>query len=140
MREGMGDLGSSRLLGLTGIYHADGSLLGELRYVAGKLMGTAHCALCDITHGMVRKKRAFARLQQRLAVPMELVHLDERDEALAAFTDGRTPAVVGRTDHGLVMLLDAEQLELSGSVERFERALHQAIGSADLAMADAQAQ
>lgn len=136
----MGDLGTSRLLGLTGIYHADGSLLGELRYVTGKLLGTAHCALCDITHGRVRKKRAFSRLQQRLEVPMDLVHLDERDDELAVFTDGRTPSVVGRTDHGLVMLLDAEQLELAGSVERFEGALHEAIASAGLAVADARAQ
>ena len=40
---------------LVGVYHADGSLLGEARYVVGKILGRAHCSLCDITHDMVRK-------------------------------------------------------------------------------------
>ena len=33
-----------------GVYHADGGIIGELAYVWGKIRGTAHCALCDITH------------------------------------------------------------------------------------------
>ncbi|MEM7158006.1 MAG: hypothetical protein AAF799_34510 [Myxococcota bacterium] len=117
---------------LTGVYHADGSLLGELRYVFGKLRGTAHCALCDITHGSVRKKRSFRDLEQALAVPLELVHLDERSPEIAAFTEGRTPAVVGHTDAGLVMLLGADQLELDGEVPRFHEALDQAVQTAGL--------
>ena len=41
---------------LWGVYHANGGLVGELTYVIGKLRGTAHCGLCDITHGSVRVK------------------------------------------------------------------------------------
>lgn len=41
----------------TGIYNADGGLVGEVRYVVGHLLGTAECALCDITHSPVRRKR-----------------------------------------------------------------------------------
>ena len=38
------------LVGLVAVYHADGGVRGELSYVLGRLLGTAHCALCDITH------------------------------------------------------------------------------------------
>ena len=39
-------------------YHADGGPIGEVRYIIGKLLGTAHCALCDITHSPFRRKAA----------------------------------------------------------------------------------
>ena len=112
---------------LTGVYHADGGLLGELRYVVGKLRGTAHCALCDLTHGGVRKKASFCALEDRLPVPVKLVHLNERSEEVARFTDGRTACVIAHTDQGLVMLLDPQQLELGGSVDAFQQALQTAV-------------
>lgn len=117
---------------LTGVYHADGSLMGELRYVVGKLRGTAHCALCDVTHGTVRKKASFRALEARMPVPFELVHLDERSTSIAAFTEGRTPAVVGHTTDKLVLLLGAQDLELGGDVDRFADALTEAIDAAGL--------
>ena len=54
---------TSDVTALTGVYQADGSLSGELRYVVGKLLGSAHCALCDITHGAVREKKGFAQIE-----------------------------------------------------------------------------
>lgn len=42
-----------------GIYDADGGLRGEMSYVVGKLLGRAHCGLCDITHSAVRRRRAW---------------------------------------------------------------------------------
>ena len=51
---------------LTGVYQANGSLSGELRYVVGKLLGSAHCALCDITHGAVREKPGFVACREAL--------------------------------------------------------------------------
>ena len=44
------------------VYDADGGLVGEVRYVVGHLLGRAECALCDITHGPVRRKQAFDEL------------------------------------------------------------------------------
>ncbi len=115
---------------ISGVYQADGGLLGELRYVVGKLRGTAHCALCDITHGMTGKKAGFTRCEAGLDIPVELVHLNERSPALRAFTEARTPCVVGHTDSGLVMLLDATQLtQLGGSVRRFDAALREALAA-----------
>ena len=34
-----------------GIYNADGSFLGELRYSISKIIGKSSCSLCELTHG-----------------------------------------------------------------------------------------
>ena len=127
---------TSDVTALTGVYQADGSLSGELRYVVGKLLGSAHCALCDITHGSVREKKGFAACREALPVPLRNVHLDERSPEVARFTEGRTPCVVGHTADGLVLLLDAAALEAcDGSVSRFRGALDEALAAGDLRFA-----
>ena len=113
---------------LTGVYHADGSLIGELRYLAGKFMGTTHCGLCDITHRGVRLRTAFKDSRDRWSVPFHLVHLDERTDEVAEFTGGRTPCVVAHTSQGLIMLLDSTALDAcSSDVAVFQRRLDEAI-------------
>ena len=49
----------AEVTGLVGVYHANGSWHGELAYLLGRLSGRAHCALCDITHGLLRQHGAF---------------------------------------------------------------------------------
>lgn len=121
---------------LTGVYQADGSLQGELRYVVGKMLGTAHCALCDITHGSVREKKGFVACREALPVPLQNVHLDERSPEVARFTDGHTPCVVAHTAEGLVMVLDAATLDAcEGSVTRFRAALSAAMSELGLGFA-----
>jgi len=44
---------------LYGIYNAEGTLLGELKYLFMKLSGRGSCALCDITHTFAWKKPSF---------------------------------------------------------------------------------
>lgn len=110
------------------VYHADGGLVGELRYIVGKLRGTVRCDLCDITHGLTGKKAEFARCEASLGIPIELLHLNERSAALRAFTEGKTPCVVGHGAAGLSMLLDAQTLaQMAGSVRQFEDALRAAL-------------
>lgn len=106
---------------LIGIYEADGSLLGELSYVLGKLIGNRHCALCDITHGAVRKKPAFAELEARLPLPIVLLHLDERSDAVKAASEGHTPCVLLEDEKGLRVLITADELDgCGGDVACFE--------------------
>lgn len=119
------------ITGLTGVYHARGTLTGELAYWVGARLGRAHCALCDITHGTFRAKPAFAAAcRDGVPVPFALVHLDERTPAVATATDGQTPCVVAEVapddaatvgseanDGGaprLVLLLGPEDLEVCG--------------------------
>ncbi len=119
---------------LTGVYHADGGLRGEAAYVIGKLRGTAHCALCDITHGPVRRKPEWTRLLAGLAAPFTVVHLNERDDEVARASDGRTPCVLAHTDDGLVVLLGPDELDRAGGdVVRFGAALEHAVRASGLA-------
>ena len=127
---------TSDVTALTGVYQADGSLSGELRYVVGKLLGSAHCALCDITHGSVREKPGFVACREALPVPLRNVHLDERSPEVKRFTEGKTPCVVAHTADGLVLVLDAAALDAChGSVSRFREALDQALAAQGLRFA-----
>ena len=115
---------------LVGVYHADGSLSGELRYVVGKVLGRAHCALCDITHGSLREKAAWRECRDALPVPFETVHLDERSPEVRAATDGLTPCVVAETDDGLVVVLGSEALDAcAGDPEAMVSALDAALAA-----------
>tara|TARA_Y100000591_G_C21633226_1_gene593923 strand:- start:94 stop:519 length:426 start_codon:yes stop_codon:yes gene_type:complete len=106
---------------LYGVYNADGGLLGELAYVWGKIRGTAHCALCDITHRGVSKKKQWKEYESRLRVPIKLLHINEQEEGLAQLTEGKTPCVVGGSSGEFEIVMFAEDLEECGkSVEKFE--------------------
>ena len=114
---------------LYGVYNADGGIMGELAYVWGKIRGTAHCALCDITHRGVSKKKQWKEYEERIRVPIELLHINEQEEALAQFTEGKTPCVVGDYSGELKMVMNAEDLEECGkSVEKFESFISKIIG------------
>ncbi|MEV1144514.1 hypothetical protein [Micromonospora sp. NPDC049799] len=118
---------------LVGVYHADGGLRGELAYVVGKVRGTAECALCDITHGALGRKREWRHLVPELGVPVDLVHLNERSPEIRAASEGRTPCVLALTDDGPVPLLGPADLDaLDGSVARFAERLHAAVDAAGL--------
>jgi len=109
-----------------GVYHADGGLIGEARYLVGSLLGTAHCALCDVTHSPIRRKRQWDQMVARLGVPFELLHLNEMapDVADAVERWGSPLVLARRADGELVPVLDGGQLEaLDGSVAAFEQAL-----------------
>lgn len=110
-----------------GVYNAEGSLRGELAYFVGKRLGRAHCALCDITHGLVSTKPAWQSCRLDLAVRFDTVHLDERDAALVELTEGRTPCVVAEGDGWSEVLLGPAELEkCHGSPNALVAALAQA--------------
>ena len=108
-----------------GVYNADGGVRGELRYVVGHLLGRAECALCDITHSPVRRKKQWDRFVADRGVPWRLMHLNEMPADVAALVaQAGSPLVLARTDHGLqVVLTPGDLAALDGSVERFAAAL-----------------
>ena len=114
---------------LIGIYNADGGLRGEIAYLLGHMVGTAECALCDITHSPFRKKRAWKEMEERLVEElgheMVLRHRNETTEAEAKASAGREPCVLIEGDDGnLSMIVDWNDLRVAdGSVEVFERIL-----------------
>lgn len=118
---------------LTGIYEAEGSIRGEIKYVLGKLMGTAHCALCDITHRGISQKKGFVQCREALPVEMSTVHLDERTDDIRDFSAGKTPCVIAHTTNGLLIVLDAQELEdCQGSVTVFRDALDRQMAALNL--------
>lgn len=118
---------------LVGVYHAEGTLRGELAYWVGARLGRAHCALCDITHGLVRERSDWRACRDGLPVAFDTYHLDDQPGDVRDFLDGRSPAVVAETGGGLFLLLDAGELEqCHGSPEELERRLMQAASSAGL--------
>jgi len=119
---------------LIGVYDADGGVAGELRYVVGHLLGRAECSLCDITHGRLRRKAEFDDLRDRIGVPFDVVHRNERTPELAAAT-GALPCVVAITSGGRDVVLGPDDLRAcAGDVERFERALRDALGARGLTL------
>jgi hypothetical protein len=117
-----------RPIELIGVYHADGGIIGELRYVIGRTRGTAHCALCDITHGSVRRKREWDDACSTFDIPIRLVHLNERSADETAGCSFGTPTVLARWANGTVTaLLGPDDLELEGSVSGFFDRLDEAL-------------
>ena len=58
---------------IVGVYNANGGLVGEVRYIVGHLLGTTSCALCDITHSPIRRKREWDDLVAELGIPVDLL-------------------------------------------------------------------
>lgn len=120
---------TSPIVAFTGVYDADGTLAGELRYwVGAHLTGSAHCALCEITHGTFREKTRWRELAAGLPVPFEAVHLDERTPEVRAASEGHEPCVVAlRADGSATVLLSAGELgSMAGDPEALARALTEA--------------
>ena len=129
--KGMGSNNSERpasIREIVGVYHADGGVMGELRYVLGKARGTAHCALCDITHSTVRRKAAWDDACRTSPHPIRLVHLNERSpEEVAACTLGTPTVLVSFADGTYRAVMGPDDLELEGSVSAFFDALDGAV-------------
>jgi len=114
---------------IVGVYHADSSFMGELRYGLGMLRGV-HCSLCEISHGGMRMKEAFRRWMEARPEGIEMLHLDEQPEALAAFTAGKTPCVVVDRGEGWELLLRDDDLKAcAGDVARFGEQVDQRLGA-----------
>lgn len=119
---------SGELRSIVGVYDADGTLAGEVRYWFGARIGRAHCDLCDISHGTFRAKPAWRAMVARARVPIETWHRDDAPAEVLAATGGRLAAVVAVTDGGAVPLLGPDELaSLDGDVDAFAVALDRAV-------------
>ena len=99
------------VLRFIGVYNAEGTLRGELAYWFGRRRGTAHCGLCDITHGSVRERGDWRSCRASLPVPFETYHLDDQPEPIRPLTAGMTPTVLAETHVGYVFLLGPAELD-----------------------------
>jgi hypothetical protein len=127
-----------RIERLIGVYDADGSLLGELSYVVGHALGRRSCALCDITHGRLRRRSDFDAAVAALDVRVDLLHRDEQPAELAVLTAGALPCVVAETRGGRVVLVGADTLAAcAGDPRAFVDAVHEGARAEGLLLAAA---
>jgi hypothetical protein len=134
MEADMGDA-TTRVRRLVGVYNADGTLRGEVAYVVGKLLGRAHCGLCDITHGAVSEKAEWKACRAALPVQFDTYHRNDQPDACRPLTDGRLPAVLAETDAGYVHLLGPAELDACGAApEQLVAAVEAAVAQAGLGL------
>jgi hypothetical protein len=113
---------------LVGVYDADGTLRGEVAYWIGARLGRAHCALCDITHSLVRERSDWKECRTELPVPFDLFHRDDQPAEVRAAARTQAPYVLAETGSEFVLLLDPTALEAcSGAVDAFADALEAAL-------------
>lgn len=125
--------GSATVLRLIGVYDADHTIRGEVAYWVGARLGRAHCALCDITHGMLRRRSEWNAYVGELDVPFETFHRDDQPDTVRSASGDRSPVVLAETTTGHVVLLDADALDAcEGSVDRLRRALDASLADAGL--------
>ena len=113
---------------LIGVYDADGSLSGELKYWIGAKLGRRHCSLCDITHGGVRESSEWKSCRAQLPVDFDLFHRNDAPTAVRSILKGVFPAVLAETDDVLTLLLGPKELdECQGSSEKLSNAINAAV-------------
>ena len=118
------------------VYDADGGVAGEVKYVVGHLLGRLECALCDITHGPLWRKKSFDAFRARVGVPFEVVHRNERTPEVEAVTGDALPCVVAKTEDGWTIVLGrAELAEFGGEVDALKRGLEHALAGRGLTLA-----
>ena len=122
-----------RIVRLVGVYNADSSRRGELAYWVGARLGRAHCALCDITHGLVRERSEWKACRTGLPVPFDTYHRDDQPNTIRSALEGVAPAVVAEIATGVVLLLGPDGLtECGGSTDRLVTAIEDAVRTAGL--------
>ncbi|MBX3287132.1 MAG: hypothetical protein KF703_17425 [Actinobacteria bacterium] len=118
---------------LVGVYDADHTLRGELAYWVGARLGRAHCALCDITHGLFREKDEWKTCSAGLPVPFDTFHRDDQPDDVRAALAGTYPAVLADTAVGPILLLGPAELDAcDGSPDRLVVAIETAVERAGL--------
>lgn len=93
-----------------GIYDADSTLWGEVSYWIGARIGARHCSLCDVTHGLFRRRADWDRCAESLPVPFTAFHRDDAPPAARAAADGAFPVVLGRSGSVYRVVLTGGQI------------------------------
>ena len=111
---------TSNVVEFIGVYDADSTLLGEISYWIGARLGTNHCSLCDLTHGLFKEKRVWKECASGLGVPFNTFHRNDAPDDVLAVLAGHYPAVLQRTPDGVSVILTKQALEsFSGDTADF---------------------
>jgi hypothetical protein len=100
-----------QIVRLIGVYDADSTLRGELAYWVGARLGRRHCALCEITHGSVRRRPEWKARLADLPVPFDTYHRDDQPDGVRLAAGRAVPVVVAETELDMVLLLSPRDVE-----------------------------
>ncbi|CAB4603071.1 unannotated protein [freshwater metagenome] len=122
-------------ISLIGVYDADGSFAGEIRYWVGARLGRTHCSLCEITHGPFVEKSEWRNYRASLNVDFTTFHRDDAPADILEASGHRFPVVLARSGDRLLVVLSPEQLEIcDGDVKKFQVALAQSCAAEGFAL------
>ena len=110
------------------IYDADGSFMGEVRYLRDKFLGKAECALCDLSHGWSPMGRSDWRRRKDVSASLNWLHRDELPGHVAAQVAGQLPCVAVDRDGEIEIVIGREALRgCEGDFSVFEHLLEQTV-------------
>ena len=126
---------TSPVVELVGVYDADGTIAGEIRYWLGARIGTVHCSLCEVTHGLFTQRSEWREWRASLEIPFNLFHRNDMPKEVAD-ASSELPMVAARTADGIKILLGPDDLDrCDGDLQAFIGALQAALESAALHLA-----
>ena len=109
---------------LYAIYDADGSLVGELRYLVDKFLGRADCALCDLSHGWHPAGKRAWRQKQGATTQLTWLHRDEVPHHVLVHVSESLPCVATDTHGNVDILISKDELAgCEGNFTVFEQLL-----------------
>ena len=109
---------------LYAIYDADGSLVGELRYLVDKFLGRADCALCDLSHGWHPAGKRAWRQRQGATTQLSWLHRDEVPPHVLTQVSESLPCIAMDTNGRVDILICKDQLAgCDGDFTVFEQLL-----------------
>ena len=118
---------------LYAIYDADGSLVGELRYLVDKFLGRANCALCDLSHGWHPAGKRAWRQQQGASTQLSWLHRDEVPHHVLAHVSESLPCIAMETNGRVDILICKDQLaRCDGDFAVFEQLLAEKLQGAGI--------
>ena len=110
------------------IYDADGSFMGEIRYLRDKCLGRTECSLCDLSHGWNPLGRPDWRRRKGLAASLSWLHRDELPVHITAQVAGQLPCVAVDRDGDIEIVVSREALRgCEGDFSVFEHLLEQTV-------------
>ena len=118
---------------LYAIYDADGSLVGELRYLVDKFLGRANCALCELSHGWHPAGKRAWRQQQGATTQLSWLHKDEVPLHVLTQVSESLPCIAMETNGRVDILICKDQLaRCDGDFAVFEQLLAEKLQGAGI--------
>lgn len=115
---------------IVGIYDANSTLWGEVSYWIGARLGQRHCSLCEVTHGVFRRKSEWDACAAELPFPFVTYHRNDMPPDLHHVVRGQFPTIV--LDDGIrprVLLTDSDISRACGSPQTLAELIKTALSS-----------